>query len=763
MADQTEIFAPYDAPAGGWGALAATAKALRRQSVVARGSRALLAANQPEGFDCPGCAWPDPKHTSSFEFCENGAKAIAWEVTDKRVTREFFARYTVSELAAQSDHWLEQQGRLTEPMRYDAASDKYVPVRWDEAFAIIARHINAMSNPDQAEFYVSGRTSNEAAFLFALLGRLVGTNNFPDCSNMCHEPTSRGMPLSIGIGKGTAVLEDFDHADMILNIGQNPGTNSPRAMGTLRDAAKRGAQIVVFNPLRERALERFADPKNTQDMLLNGTKIAHLYCQVKIGGDMAALKGVMKLVIEADRTAKAQGRPAILDDAFIAEHTTGFDALVADLDATAWADIIETSGLSRETLQQVADIYCDAKKVILMFGMGITQHKHGSENIQQCINLLLLRGNIGREGTGISPVRGHSNVQGDRTVGIDEKPTEAYLDQLGKVFKFAPPRAHGHGVVTSIEAMLRGEVRVFLGMGGNFVAAVPDTDRVRAAMRQIDLTVGVNTKLNRGHVVHGKEALILPCRARSELDAQNGVLQSVTVEDSMSFVHASGGLLEPASDDLRSEVAIVCGMAKAIFPDRYTHIDWDGYVANYDLIRDAIEAVYPELFADFNKRVRQPGGFRLHNPASERDWHTASGKANFLVFDGLGEDPARVSNPDMLRLATLRSHDQYNTTIYSNDDRYRGIKGDRMVVLMNEADMQARGVRPGAKVRLRTVSEDGIDRTVENLTVIAYNIPRGSVGAYYPETNPLLALGHHDQLAQTPAAKSIPVLVEVMG
>ncbi len=763
MAEQDEIFAPYDAPAGGWGALAATAKALRRQSVVARGSRALLAANQPEGFDCPGCAWPDPKHTSSFEFCENGAKAIAWEVTEKRVTREFFAAHTVSELATKSDLWLEEQGRLTEPMRYDPASDKYVPISWDEAFAIIARHINRMDNPHQAEFYVSGRTSNEAAFLFGLLGRLVGTNNFPDCSNMCHEPTSRGLPLSIGIGKGTSVLEDFEHADMILNIGQNPGTNSPRAMGTLREAAKRGARIVVFNPLRERALERFADPKSTQDMLLNGAKIAHLYCQVKIGGDMAALKGVMKLVIDADRAAKANGQPAVLDDAFIAAHTHGFEAFLADLDATEWDDIIETSGLSREVLQQVADIYCSAKSVILMYGMGITQHRHGSENIQQCVNLLLLRGNIGREGTGISPVRGHSNVQGDRTVGIDEKPTQAFLDELAKVFKFEPPREHGHGVVTSIEAMLRGEVRVFLGMGGNFVAAVPDTPRVQAAMRQIDLTVGVNTKLNRGHVVHGKEALILPCRARSELDEQGGVLQSVTVEDSMSFVHASGGLLEPASPDLRSEVAIVCGMAKAIFPDRYTHIDWDGYVANYDRIRDAIEAVYPELFQEYNKRVREPGGFRLRNPASEREWKTSTGKANFLVFNGVAEDPARIANPDMLRLATLRSHDQYNTTVYSNDDRYRGIKGDRMVVFMNEADMKARGVQPGAKVRLRTVSDDGIDRVVENLTVIAYNIPRGSIGAYYPETNPLLALGHHDQLAETPAAKSIPVMVEAMA
>ncbi|MGC9268618.1 FdhF/YdeP family oxidoreductase [Acidiphilium sp.] len=763
MADQDDIFAPYDAPAGGWGALAATAKALRRQSVVARGSKALLAANQPEGFDCPGCAWPDPKHTSSFEFCENGAKAIAWEVTDRRVTRAFFARHTVSELAAKSDLWLEEQGRLTEPMRYDPATDHYVPVSWDEAFAMIGRHINAMATPHQAEFYVSGRTSNEAAFLFALLGRLVGTNNFPDCSNMCHEPTSRGLPLSIGVGKGTAVLEDFEHADMILSIGQNPGTNSPRAMGTLREAAKRGARIVVFNPLRERALERFADPKSTQDMLSSGAKIAHLYCQVKIGGDLAALKGVMKLVVAADRASRAAGGPAVLDDDFIASHTHGFDAFIADLDATGWDEIVETSGLSRATLQQVADIYCAAKSVILMYGMGITQHRHGSENIQQCVNLLLLRGNIGRPGTGISPVRGHSNVQGDRTVGIDEKPTAAYLDRLGAVFGFEPPREHGHGVVTAIEAMIRGDVRVFIGMGGNFVAAVPDTPLVKTAMRRLDLTVGINTKLNRGHLVHGKDALILPCRARSELDEQGGVLQSVTVEDSMSFVHASGGLLAPASAELKSEVDIVCGMAKAIFIDRHTNIDWDGYVADYDRIRDAIEAVYPDLFRDFNTRVRQPGGFRLHNPASERIWKTASGKANFMVFKGVAEDPARAATPGLLRLATLRSHDQYNTTIYSNDDRYRGIKGDRMVVFMNAADMAARGIKPGAKVRLRTIADDATPRVVENLTAIAYDIPPGSIGAYYPETNPLLALSHHDRLAETPAAKSIPVLAEAMA
>ncbi len=763
MANPDDIFAPYDAPAGGWGALAATARALRQQSAVARGSRALLATNQPEGFDCPGCAWPDPRHTSSFEFCENGAKAVAWEVTDRRVTRDFFAQNTLADLAKQSDHWLESQGRLTEPMRYDPATDRYVPIAWDDAFAMIARHIAAMDHPDQAEFYVSGRTSNEAAFLFALLGRLIGTNNFPDCSNMCHEPTSRGLPQSIGIGKGTSTLEDFEHADMILSIGQNPGTNSPRAMGTLRDAARRGARIVVLNPLRERALERFADPKDAGDILTNrGQRIAHLYCQVKVGGDVAALKGVMKLLVEADRDARANGRTPVLDHDFIAAHTSGFDAFVADLDATAWDAILETSGLSRETLQQIADIYAASRNVILMYGMGITQHRHCSQNIQQCVNLLLLRGNIGRPGTGISPVRGHSNVQGDRTVGIDDQPSAAYLDRLGKVFNFEPPREHGHNVVTALEAMLRGDVRVFIGMGGNFAAAVPDTPLADAAMRRIGLTVSVATKLNRGHVVHGQDALILPCLARSELDPQNGVLQSVTIEDSMSMVHASGGLLEPASPQLRSEVAIVCGMAKAILADRPPRIDWDGYVADYARIRDDIEAVYPDLFHDFNERLRQPGGFRLYNPASERVWKTDTGRANFLVFRGVAEDPARERNPGTLRLATLRSHDQYNTTIYSLDDRYRGVKGDRMVAFMNERDMAERGIAAGDRIRLRTVSEDGVDRSVGNLTALPYNIPKGSIGAYYPEANPLLPLYHHDELALTPAAKSIPVIAEAM-
>jgi formate dehydrogenase major subunit len=758
MSDQP-VYQPNEAPAGGWGALGATARALREQSVVVRGTKALLAANQPEGFDCPGCAWPDPKHTSSFEFCENGAKAIAWEVTDKRVTREFFAEHTVSALEAQSDYWLEQQGRLTEPMRYDAGSDKYVPISWDEAFAMIGAHLRAMDHPDQAEFYVSGRTSNEAAFLLQLFARKLGTNNFPDCSNMCHEPTSVGLPDSIGIGKGTVTLDDFEHADAIFVIGQNPGTNSPRAMTEFVNASKRGAHIVVFNPLKERALERFANPQNAIQMATFGsTPIASLYCQVRIGGDVAALKGVMKLVLQADDAAQAAGKPRILDTDFIATHTSGFEAFAADLRATSWDDILTTSGLNRSQLEAVADVYIHAKNVIVCYGMGITQHRLGSANVQQTVNLLLMRGNMGRPGAGICPVRGHSNVQGDRTVGIDEKPKAEFLDKLGEVFGFDPPRAHGHNVVTAIEAMYRHEVKVFFAMGGNFVAAVPDTPIVQAAMRKIPLTVAVTTKLNRGHLVHGVESLMLPCLGRSEIDEQASGLQSVTVEDSMSFVHASGGLLPPASKDLYSEVAIVCGMAKATLPDG-GGIDWDGFAGNYDLIREKIALVLPKLFTDYNRKIRQPGGFQLRNPAAHREWNTATGKANFMVFDGVDEDD-HVDHPDMLRLATIRSHDQYNTTVYSLNDRYRGIFGDRQVVLMNQADMAARNIANGARIRLRTIAHDAV-RVVGGLKAIAYDIPRGSIASYYPETNALLPLAHHDTKAFTPAAKSIPVLAEL--
>ena len=752
---------PNDAPAGGWGALHATAKALREESAILKGGKSLLSMNQPDGFDCPGCAWPDPKHTSSFEFCENGAKAVAWETTKKRVAREFFATWTVSELERQSDHWLEDQGRLTEPMRYEQAPDKYVPISWDDAFAMIGRELRALADPNETEFYTSGRTSNEAAFLYQLFARLYGTNNFPDCSNMCHEPTSVGLPESIGIGKGTVVLDDFEHADAIFILGQNPGTNSPRMMTELHNASRRGVPIIVFNPLKERALERFAAPQDPIEMATFGsTRIASEYCQVRVGGDAAALKGIMKLVLEADGAARGAGHPPVLDTAFIAEHTDGFEAFAADLGQTEWDDILSTSGLPREQLERVARIYVQSKAVIACYGMGITQHRLGTDNVQQLTNLLFLRGNIGRPGAGICPVRGHSNVQGDRTVGIDEKPKPEFLDRLGRVFGFDPPRAHGHNVVQAVEAILDGRAKAFIGMGGNFVAAVPDKPVVQEAMRRLRLTVAVTTKLNRGHLIHGKQALILPCLARSEIDFQKSGPQSVTVEDSMSMVHASGGLLAPGSEHLKSEVAIVCGMARATLTGQT--VDWQSFEDDYDLIRDKIEEVFPDLFKDFNAKIRKPGGFRLANGASERVWRTSTGKARFVVFRGVDEDPP-VPHPQMLRLATIRSHDQYNTTIYSMNDRYRGVYGTRTVVFMNKDDMAARGIAPRTLVDIEALSDDAVERRVYGFVALPYDIPQGSIAAYYPETNPLLALAHHDAKSGTPAAKSIPVIVRPMA
>jgi len=750
------VFAPYDAPAGGWGALHATARALREQSVELKGSRALLSMNQPDGFDCPGCAWPDPRHTSSFEFCENGAKAVTWELTRHRVTREFFATHTVRELEQESDHWLEQHGRLTEPMRYDPATDHYVPVDWDEAFALIARELNALADPNEAEFYTSGRTSNEAAFMYQLFARRFGTNNFPDCSNMCHEPTSVGLPESIGIGKGTVLLDDFADAEAIFILGQNPGTNSPRMLTELHRASRRGVPIVVFNPLRERALERFAAPQNPVEMATFGeTRIASEYCQVRVGGDVAALKGVMKLVLEAHDEALRNGAEPVLDRDFIAQHTHGFEAFSEDLGRTSWDDILRVSGLPREQLERVAAVYMRARAVIVCYGMGITQHRLGTANVQQMVNLLLLRGNFGKPGAGICPVRGHSNVQGDRTMGVDEKPAPALLDQLKKVFGFEPPRARGHHVVNAVRAMVDGRAKVFIGLGSNFVRAVPDWPAVEAAMRRLRLTVAVSTKLNRGHLVHGQQALVLPSLARSDIDMQASGRQSVTVEDSMSMVHASSGLVTPPSERLKSEVAIVCGMAKATLPD--CGIDWDFYAADYNRIRDKIEAVFPDLFADFNQRIRRPGGFHLTTPPRQRVWNTATGRANFLVFPGVREDEA-VSDPAMLRLATLRSHDQYNTTIYTLDDRYRGVFGGRMVVFMNEADMRARGIAEGDLVEIESLADDN-RRVVGGFWAKPHSIAAGSVGAYYPETNPLLPLAYHDVKSGTPAAKSIPVLV----
>lgn len=756
MTDRKPRYRTYTSPAGGWGAAAATAKVLMEQSVVGKGSRALLAMNQPGGFKCPSCAFPDATCTKKLEFCENGAKALAHEATKFRVTRDFFARHSVSDLMQQSDYWLEMQGRLTEPMRYDAASDHYVPVSWDDAFALIGRHLRGLDSPHQAEFYTSGRTANETAFLYSIFVREFGTNNFPDCSNMCHEPTSRGLPPAIGIGKGTVVLDDFEHAQAIFLIGHNAGTNAPRMMTPLVEARKRGVPIVAVNPMPERALIQFTEPQDIVQMAtLGATEVSSEFVHIRIGGDLALLKGMMKVMFEREAAGEA-----IFDHAFIAEHTSGFDALKADIAAQNWPDLVAAAGIDEAQIRRCADIYIASSATIICYGMGVTQHQQGSQLVQQIANLLLLKGNFGKPGAGISPIRGHSNVQGDRTVGIDEKPSAAYLDKVREVFGFEPPRAHGHHSVESIEAMLDGSARVFIGLGGNFVRAVPDTDRAYAAMRRLDLTVGIATKLNRGHLVHGKDALILPVIARSERIVTAAGEQFVTIEDSMSNVTASRGVLDPASEHLLPETEIVCRMAMATLPD--SKIDWAAYIDNYGLIRDKIAAVYPALYEGFAERIEAPQGFHLDIPPRRRVWATPNGKANFLILPGLAVN-APVDDPAMLRLATVRSHDQFNTTIYSYNDRYRGVYGDRMVLFMNADDIADRGLEAGAKVALETFSDDGARRRVEGLTIIDYPMSRGSVAGYYPELNPLLPLGFYDKTSGCPAAKAIPVRVVAMA
>jgi len=752
MADDSPRYKTYDHPAGGWGAAAATAKILLEQSVVTKGSRALLAMNQPGGFKCPSCAFPDAACKKTLDFCENGAKALAFEATKFRVTREFFEQHTVSELMEQSDYWLEMQGRLTEPMRYDAGSDHYVPCDWDEVFALIGRHLRALESPDEAEFYTSGRTPNEAAFLYSIFVRQFGTNNFPDCSNMCHEPTSRGLPPAIGVGKGTVILEDFDHAEAIFVIGQNSGTNSPRMMTNLVEARKRGVPIVAVNPMPERALIRFTEPQDVVQMAtFSSTPIASEFVHIGIGGDLALLKGMMKVIFEREAAGEK-----VIDREFIDQHTVGLDAIREEVLTHDWPEIVAASGVDEAQLRRCAEIYIRSRATVICYGMGITQHQQGSKLTQQIANLLFLRGNFGRPGAGISPIRGHSNVQGDRTVGVDEKPSQAYLDRVRDVFGFEPPREFGHHTVESIAAMQAGTAKVFIGLGGNFVRAVPDTDRSYAAMRKLALTVAITTKLNRGHLVHGRDALILPVVSRSETIRTSAGEQFVTTEDSMSNVTASRGVLEPASPHLLPEVEIVCRMARAALPD--SKIPWESYARDYNLIRDKIAEVYPAIYGDFSERIRDPNGFHLDVPPRRLVWPTPNGKANFLLFPGLAAN-APVSDPEMLRLATVRSHDQFNTTIYSFNDRYRGVHNNRMVLFMNADDRAARGLEPGSTIALETITDDGIERRVDGLTVIDYPMPRGSVAGYYPELNPLLPLEYHDKISGTPAAKSIPVRV----
>jgi molybdopterin-dependent oxidoreductase alpha subunit len=748
---------PYHGPAGGWGALKAVGQALADQKTLLEGGRSLLHANKPDGFDCPGCAWPDPKHTASFEFCENGAKAVAWEATSKRATPAFFARHTVAELLTWSDHALEDVGRLTHPLAYDPGSDRYLEIGWEQAFAEAGAALRDLDDPDQAEFYASGRASNEAAFLYQLLGRKLGTNNFPDCSNMCHEPTSVALPDSIGLGKGSVSLEDFDHADLILCFGHNPGTNHPRMMATLREAARRGATILVFNPIKERALERFASPQDPKEMAtLGATAIASAYYQVSIGGDAALIEGVMKCLIQWEEQARQAGVAPILDHDFIAAHTLGLPELTDHLRALDWSSIELRCGLPQARIEEIARIYSQARATILCYGMGLTQHRNASSAIHQLANLLLLRGNIGRQGAGICPLRGHSNVQGDRTVGLWEKPSEPFLAAMDRVFDMSCPRHHGHTVVEAIEAMEQGRAKVFIGLGGNFAIAAPDPVRTCAAMRKLTQAVHVATKLNRTHLVVGRASLLLPCLGRTEIDVQASGRQAVTVEDSMSMVHASRGLNAPASEMLRSEPAIVAGLARAVFGAQ-DPVAWEALVADYDRIRSLIEAVLPELFTGYNDKIRAPGGFRLPLAHAERVWKTASGKAHFLPLVHC-PDP-RAGRPDVLLLTTLRSHDQYNTTIYGLNDRYRGVFGRRDVVFVNSLDLAARGLQAGDVVDLSAAfdSRGEGERAVRGFVAVAMDLPRGCVAAYYPETNGLVRLEDRDARSGTPAYKSVPV------
>ncbi|KQP20422.1 FdhF/YdeP family oxidoreductase [Pseudorhodoferax sp. Leaf265] len=759
--EPTPKIAPYTHAAGGWGALRQVAVSLVKEQVPGAKYRTLFRQNQPEGFDCPGCAWPDRVHTSTFEFCENGAKAVAAEATGKRATPALFAAHSVTQLLAQSDYELEEHGRLTEPMVYDAATDTYRPIGWEAAYALVAQHLQALPSPDAAAFYTSGRASNEASFLYQLFVRAYGTNNFPDCSNMCHESTSRGLPVTVGVGKATVTLDDLQHCDTLLLFGQNPATNHPRMLGELRECAKRGVTIVAINPLRERGLERFTSPQSPTEMLTMGsTDIASVFVRPRLGGDQALIKGVAKRVMERDDAAREQGAERILDTAFIASDCAGFDAFAADLRAESWEVLEQASGVTREEIAHLAEIYIRGRAVVCTWGMGLTQHKNSVASVQTLSNLMMMRGNIGRRGAGLLPVRGHSNVQGNRTMGIENLPSQAFLDRLERTFGFHPPQAPGLDVVQTIEAMRDGRVKVFFGLGGNFAMASPDSAVTWEALRACDLTVHVATKLNRSHLIHGRDALILPTLGRTEIDLQGGVAQGVTVEDSVCMVHLSYGINAPASEQLRSETAIVAGIAQATLGSH--PVDWQWLAADYARIRDAIAQALPG-FADFNARVAVPGGFHLDTPARERRWSTASGKAQFVVSPIETDTPiarARVLHGERLMvLMTMRSHDQYNTTIYGLNDRYRGVFGQRRVVFVHAEDLRMLGLDAGEWVDLVGVWGDGVERRADRFLLVAYDIPRGCIAAYYPETNPLVPLGSRADGSGTPTSKSIPVLL----
>ena len=756
MADEKESTG-YDGPVGGWASVQEVAGILAKEGVVLHGSRVLMKQNKPDGFACVSCAWAKPAEPHPFEYCQNGAKATAWELTSKRAEPDFFEQHTLAELEGWSDHQLESVGRITEPMRWDAATDRYVRTPWPQAYSEIGAALRAL-DPKSVVFYASGRASLEASYMWQLFARMYGNNNLPDSSNMCHESTSVALPETIGVPVGTVVLDDFEATDCIFFFGQNVGTNSPRMLHQLKACRERGVPIVTFNPLKERGLVEFKSPQSPVQMLGGpSTVISTQFHQLRVGGDLAVLSGICKWLIEADDAAQATGAPRILDVDFITTHTHGFEAFAASMRAMGWDEIERGAGLSRSAIETAAREYARAERVIAVYGMGLTQHRKGVLNVQMLSNLLLLRGNIGRRGAGICPVRGHSNVQGQRTVGITEKPELAPLDKLAELYGFEPPRDKGLDTVGACEGIIDGSVRGFVSLGGNFLRAVPETGRMEDAWRKLRLTVQIATKLNRSHLLHGEAAWLLPCLGRIEVDRQRGGPQAVSVEDSTGCFHGSRGMSEPAAANLRSEHAIIAGIAKATLP-RNPKVDWDAWVGDYALVRAAIERTWPERFADFERRMWEPGGFHRPVPARERVWETDNGKANFVVPGTLDANPDTTTDGvRVLQLTTLRSDDQFNTTVYGLDDRFRGISGTRLVLLANPDDMRALGFADGDRVVARTHADDGVERSVAGLEMRAYDIPSGCVAGYFPELNPLIPLWHHAEGSHVPAAKSVPV------
>lgn len=732
--------------AGGVGSLAATVRYTLPESGLARGLSTLAQLNQQAGFDCPGCAWPEGHDRSFAEFCENGAKHVADEATTKRLDAAWFAARSIESLAAESDFWLNRQGRITEPLICRDGDTHYRPIAWEELFAELGTALARLPSPHRAAFYTSGRASNEAAFLYQAFVRALGTNNLPDCSNLCHESSGWALRDSIGVGKGTVSLADFDQADTILVIGQNPATNHPRMLSTLQEAARRGANIIAINPLIEPGLQRFAHPKEPWTFATAGTRLATRYLQVRIGGDGALLKGVMKALLDLEAA-----KPNAIDRTFIEQHTEGFEALRADLEGRDFAALEARSGIDRATMRELAELLARSPRAIYCWAMGLTQHEHATDLIQEVVNLALLRGHLGKQGAGLCPVRGHSNVQGDRTMGIDEKPTEAFLSRMDAALGFRSPREHGYDVVETIHAMHRGDLDLFVALGGNFLSAVPDTAYTAAALARCSWTVQISTKLNRSHLLGGRNRVILPCLGRTEIDLQSTGPQRVSVEDSMSCVHASRGHLDPASPHLLSEPMIVARLAQATLGNH--PLPWVELASDYRRIRSLIERAIPG-FENFETRLDQPDGFVLPNTARQRRWSTADGKAGFRCLPL----PAEDLRPGELHLMTLRSHDQYNTAIYGLDDRYRGVRRGRMVLFANADDLAERGLLPGQQV---TVAHERNGRTLaaNGFTLVAYDLPRGNLAGYFPELNPVVPLDRVARNSGTPIFKSVPVTI----